>query len=48
MGAVVMLLRTQQRQHWRSWLVLAALIALAAGFVIAAATTAQAHRSRLP
>ena len=48
MGAVVMLLRTQQRQHWRSWLALAALVALAGGFVIAAATTARRTAAAFP
>jgi hypothetical protein len=46
--AVVMLLRTQQRQHWRSWLALAALVALAGGFVIAAATTARRTAAAFP
>jgi hypothetical protein len=46
--AVVMLLRTQQRQHWKSWLALAALVALAGGFVIAAATTAKRTAAAFP
>jgi putative ABC transport system permease protein len=46
--AVVMLLRTQRRQHWKSWLALAALIALAGGFVIAAATTAKRTAAAFP
>ena len=47
MRAVVMLLHAQLRQHWKSWLALAALVALAAGFVIAAAATGRADRGRL-
>ena len=43
-----MLLRTQQRQHWRSWLVLAVLVALAGGFVIAASTTAKRTAAAFP
>ena len=48
MRAVVMLLRTQLRQHWRSWLALAALVALAGGFVIAAVTTARRTAAAFP
>ncbi len=48
MRAVVMLLRTQQRQHWRSWLALAALVALAGGIVIAAVTTARRTAAAFP
>ncbi|MGN6793472.1 MAG: hypothetical protein ACTHJW_13900, partial [Streptosporangiaceae bacterium] len=48
MSAVVMLLRTQYRQHWKSWLALAALIALAGGIVIAAATTAKRTAAAFP
>ena len=48
MRAVVMLLRTQRRQHWKSWLALAALIAMAGGFVIAAATTAKRTAAAFP
>ncbi len=48
MGAVVMLLRTQRRQHWKSWLALAALVALAGGFVIAAASTAKRTAAAFP
>jgi hypothetical protein len=47
-GAVVILLRTQRRQHWRSWLALAVLVALAGGFVIAAATTARRTAAAFP
>jgi hypothetical protein len=46
--AVVMLLRTQLRQHWRSWLALAALVTIAGGFVLAAATTARRTASAFP
>ena len=48
MGAVLMLLRTQHRQHWKSWLALAALVALAGGLVIAAATTAKRTAAAFP
>ncbi len=41
MGAVAVLLRTQLRQHGKSWLALAVLAALAGGFVMAAASTAR-------
>src|SRR6266700_2064687 len=40
-GAVAVLLRTQLRQHGKSWLALAVLAALAGGFVMAAASTAR-------
>jgi hypothetical protein len=33
-----LVLRVRLRQHWRSWLALAALVALVGGFVMAAAT----------
>ena len=39
MTAVAMVLHVRLRQHWRSWLALAALVALVGGLVIAAATT---------
>jgi len=46
--AVAVLLRTQVRQHWKSWLVLAALVALAGGFVMAAASTARRTIAAFP
>jgi ABC-type lipoprotein release transport system permease subunit len=46
--AVVMLLRTQLRRHWRSWLALAALAMLAGGFVLAAASTARRTAAAFP
>ena len=48
MGAVVMLLRAQLRQHWKSWLALAALVTLAAGLVMAAVATARRTAAAFP
>ena len=42
-GAVVMLLRSRFRQHWKSWLALSVLVAVAGGFVLA--TAAAGHRT---
>ena len=41
--AVVMVLRGRFRQHWKSWLALSVLVALAGGFVLA--TTVAARRT---
>jgi hypothetical protein len=41
MAAVALVLRVRLRQHWRSWLALAALVALVGGLVMAAAVTAR-------
>ena len=41
MGAVGLLLRAQLRQHGKSWLALAGLVALVGGLVMAAAATAR-------
>jgi FtsX-like permease family protein len=46
--AVVMLLRTQLRQHWKSWLALAALVTLVGGLVMAAAATARRTAAAFP
>ncbi len=48
MRAVAMLLRTQLRQHWKSWLALAALATVAGGFVLAAASTARRTAAAFP
>ena len=43
MRAVVMVLRGRLRQHWKSWLALSVLVAVAGGFVLA--TTAAGRRT---
>ena len=48
MGAVAMVLQARLRQHWRSWLALAALVALVSGFVMAAAVTARRTAAAFP
>lgn len=48
MRAVVMLLRAQLRQHWKSWLALAALVTLVGGFVMAAAATGRRTAAAFP
>jgi hypothetical protein len=48
MGAVALVLRVRLRQHWRSWLALAALVALVGGFVMAAAVTARRTTAAFP
>lgn len=48
MRAVAMLLRTQLRQHWKSWLALAALATVAGRFVLAAASTARRTAAAFP
>ncbi|HEX4254472.1 MAG TPA: FtsX-like permease family protein [Streptosporangiaceae bacterium] len=48
MGAVGLLLHAQLRQHGRSWLALAVLIALGGGLVMAAAATARATSAAFP
>ena len=48
MRAGAMLLHAQLRQHWKSWLALAALVALVGGFVLAAAATGRRTAARLP
>jgi hypothetical protein len=48
MGAVAMVLRVRLRQHWRSWLALAALVALVGGFVMAAAATGRRTAAAFP
>jgi hypothetical protein len=48
MEAVSLVLRARLRQHWRSWLALAALVALVGGFVMAAAMTARRTTAAFP
>ena len=48
MRAVALVLRVRLRQHWKSWLALAALVALVGGFVMAAAVTARRTAAALP
>jgi len=48
MGAVALVLRARLRLHWRSWLALAALVALVGGFVMAAASTGRRTAAALP
>ncbi len=48
MGAVSMVLHARLRQHWKSWLALAALVALVGGFVMAAATTGRRTAAAFP
>jgi hypothetical protein len=43
-AAVALVLRVRLRQHWRSWLALAAVVALVGGFVMAAASTGREPR----
>ena len=40
-GVVVMVLRSRFRQHWKSWLALSVLVAVAGGFVLATAATGR-------
>jgi hypothetical protein len=47
-GAVGLVLRVRLRQHWKSWLALAALVALVGGFVMAAAVTARRTAAAFP
>jgi hypothetical protein len=48
MGAVAMVLHVRLRQHWKSWLALAALVALVGGFVMAAAATGRRTAAAFP
>jgi hypothetical protein len=48
MAAVALVLRVRLRQHWRSWLALAALVALVGGLVMAAAVTARRTAAAFP
>jgi putative ABC transport system permease protein len=46
--AVAVLLHAQLRQHWKSWLALAALVGLVGGLVMAAATTGRRTAAAFP
>ena len=48
MRAVAMIVHVQLRQHWRSWLALAVLVALVGGFVMAAAATGRRTAAAFP
>src|ERR1700722_2003158 len=48
MRAVAMVVHVRLRQHWRSWLALAVLVALVGGFVIAAAATGRRTGGAFP
>jgi ABC-type lipoprotein release transport system permease subunit len=48
MAAVVMLLRLRLRQDWKSWLALAALVAVVGGLVMAAAATGRRTAAAFP
>ena len=48
MRAVVMVLRGRFRQHWKSWLALSVLVAVAGGFVLAATVTARRTAAAFP
>ena len=48
MRAVAMLLHAQLRQHWKSWLALAVLVALVGGLVLAAVSTARRTAAAFP
>jgi len=47
-GAVAVVLHARLRQQWRSWLALAALVALVGGFVMAAAATGRRTAAAFP
>jgi ABC-type lipoprotein release transport system permease subunit len=46
--AVTMVFRGRLRQHWKSWLALSVLVAVAGGFVLAAATAAHRTAAAFP
>src|SRR5712691_5196594 len=48
MRAVAMVLHVRLRQHWKSWLALAALVALVGGFVMAAAAAGRRTAAAFP
>ena len=47
-GAAVMVLRGRRRQFWRSWLALSVLVAVTAGFVLAAIAAGQRTAAAFP
>ena len=48
MGAVVMVLRGRFRRHWKSWLALSVLVAVAGGFVLATAAAGRRTAAAFP
>ena len=48
MGAVSFVFRTELRRRWRSWVILATLIGLAGGFVLAAVAAGRRTESPFP
>jgi len=48
MRAVAMVLRARLRQYWKSWLALSVLVAVAGGFVLAAAVTGRRTAAAFP
>ena len=48
MGAVSFVFRTELRRRWRSWVILATLIGLAGGFVLAAVAAGRRTESAFP
>src|SRR2546425_853185 len=48
MRAVAMVLHVRLRQHWKSWLAMAALVTLVGGFVMAAAATGRRTTAAFP
>ena len=48
MGAVWLVLAAKLRRHWRSWLLLSLLIAVASGFVLAATAAGRRTDSAFP
>ena len=48
MRAVVMVLRGRFRQHWKSWLALSVLVAVAGGFVVTAAAAGRRTAAAFP
>ena len=47
-GAAVMVLRGRRRQFWKSWLALSVLVAVTAGFVLAAIAAGQRTAAAFP
>ena len=48
MGTLKLVLRAELRRRWRSWLALAALVALVGGLVLAAAAAGRRTASAFP
>ena len=47
-GAAVMVLRGRRRKFWKSWLALSVLVAVTAGFVLAAIAAGQRTAAAFP